>query len=388
MACICCLCLPLIPGSATAQGETFRGVITQKSYVEDNHLKPSLSTAVVSDILGTTTENFDTFYSTMYVCNDTIISTYHGREPIPLVVEFDHGGRSYIFYPYSEDGGVEVVRTALKQRDLGGTTGSDWKKVRNNKRDAQYQDFDYRMVHPQRQTVVHYASVDESEVYLDQFELDGHFANVFHPYGLYKDRIQIIKGRRYFYHYTYTVDLKLNCAEKLLGIRVREREDPDVIDQFTYAPQTEPLPEAERRPFETVDVRDSTGLGSVFLDEFAGQYVLIDWWATWCLPCRQEMPFLQSIQEEYADDGLSVVSLSVDREEDLMHWIEQRQVMQMDWTNWIMYDGIKQQPLATTYPMKGIPTYFILDPQGRVMYFDAPRPSDRRLREVLDGLLR
>ena len=48
------------------------------------------------------------------------------------------------------------------------------------------------------------------------------------------------------------------------------------------------------------------------LDDYDGQVVLLNVWATWCLPCREEMPSIQALHERYAKDGLKVVAVSVD----------------------------------------------------------------------------
>lgn len=50
----------------------------------------------------------------------------------------------------------------------------------------------------------------------------------------------------------------------------------------------------------------------VTLASFEGEPVLLNFWATWCTPCRREMPFLQSLHEEYSPEGLQVVGVSVD----------------------------------------------------------------------------
>jgi thiol-disulfide isomerase/thioredoxin len=59
-------------------------------------------------------------------------------------------------------------------------------------------------------------------------------------------------------------------------------------------------------------LQDLSG-NDVALSDFAGKVVILDLWATWCPPCRQEVPFLVSLYEEYKDQGLAVVGVGLDR---------------------------------------------------------------------------
>jgi cytochrome c biogenesis protein CcmG, thiol:disulfide interchange protein DsbE len=78
-------------------------------------------------------------------------------------------------------------------------------------------------------------------------------------------------------------------VEALVGIRHRERE---------------------RRPAYAVTTREGRPLTA---DSLRGRVVLVNVWATWCAPCRAEMPALRQLAEAYASDGLVVLGLSVDR---------------------------------------------------------------------------
>jgi thiol-disulfide isomerase/thioredoxin len=74
---------------------------------------------------------------------------------------------------------------------------------------------------------------------------------------------------------------------------------------FNFAP-TEPKPVPE------LTFLDAEG-NEVALADFRGEVVVLNLWATWCAPCRREMPSLDRLQAQYGDDGLEVVALSLDR---------------------------------------------------------------------------
>ena len=74
---------------------------------------------------------------------------------------------------------------------------------------------------------------------------------------------------------------------------------------FNFAP-TEPKPVPE------LTFLDAEG-NEVRLADFRGEVVVLNLWATWCAPCRREMPSLDRLQAQYGDDGLEVIALSLDR---------------------------------------------------------------------------
>ncbi len=90
--------------------------------------------------------------------------------------------------------------------------------------------------------------------------------------------------------------------------------------------------------------------------------VLLDFWASWCAPCRQSFPFMQSLQQRYGAQGLRVVAVSLDaRAEDAQRFLDQRQP---DFALW--HDP--QARLVVDYPVQVMPTSFLLDAQGRVLH--------------------
>jgi thiol-disulfide isomerase/thioredoxin len=98
----------------------------------------------------------------------------------------------------------------------------------------------------------------------------------------------------------------------------------------------------------------------VKLSDYAGKVVVLDLWATWCPPCRQEIPFLVELFEQNKDDGLVVVGVGLDDGgADVL-----RPFVQQQGVTYTILVGNRQ--VGQTYQLQGIPTTFILDRSGRI----------------------
>ena len=98
----------------------------------------------------------------------------------------------------------------------------------------------------------------------------------------------------------------------------------------------------------------------VTLADYKGKVVILDLWATWCPPCRQEIPFLVSLYEEYKDQGLVVVGVGLDQggASALAPFVEQNDV-----TYPIL---VGDQSVSQSYNVSGIPMTLMIDRDGRV----------------------
>lgn len=127
--------------------------------------------------------------------------------------------------------------------------------------------------------------------------------------------------------------------------------------------------------------------GNTKLSDFKGKYVYIDVWATWCGPCRAEIPFLKKVEEKYEGKNIAFVSISVDVQKDFEKWkkfVAEKELggvqlfADKDWNS----DFIK------SFSINSIPRFILIDPTGKVVSADAARPSSPKLQEQLDGLLK
>jgi len=108
-------------------------------------------------------------------------------------------------------------------------------------------------------------------------------------------------------------------------------------------------------PFMTAEEEEAT------LADYAGQYVVLNFWATWCAPCREEMPSLQNLQTEYGGDSFQVVTLATGRNPPpaIRRFFDEIGV-----TDLPQHRDINQQ-IAREMAVFGLPITVILNPEGQ-----------------------
>lgn len=87
------------------------------------------------------------------------------------------------------------------------------------------------------------------------------------------------------------------------------------------------------------------------------KYVLIDFWASWCGPCRREIPNLKALYKQYADRGFDIVSISIDKKK--TDWEKALEEEQLPWNNYLDETGV-----ASLYHVKAIPAMYLIDAEG------------------------
>ena len=138
-----------------------------------------------------------------------------------------------------------------------------------------------------------------------------------------------------------------------------------------------PLLQALRHPSPSLNVgalapeftlRDGTGQPTA-LRSLRGRYVLVDFWASWCKPCRAENPNLRAAYQRYHDRGLGFTVLSVSVDEHAAAWQQAVAQDALPWTQVRDEKGL-QGPTGQLYRLQAIPATLLLDPQGRIVAKD------------------
>lgn len=102
------------------------------------------------------------------------------------------------------------------------------------------------------------------------------------------------------------------------------------------------------------------------LKDALGKYTIIDFWASWCKPCRAENPNVVKVYEKYHDKGLNIISVSLDRKGQKDKWIKAIADDNMDWHH-ISNLQFWQDPIARQYNVRAIPATFLLDENGKII---------------------
>lgn len=127
----------------------------------------------------------------------------------------------------------------------------------------------------------------------------------------------------------------------------------------TRADGLTPVAEASPAPMSQTALPSLEG-GELSLDDLKGQVVLVDFWASWCGPCRESFPWMNSVQQRYGDDGLVIVGVNLDQESSAA-----RAFLQQVPANFtIVFDSAARLPEA--YGLMGMPSSYLLDRQGRI----------------------
>jgi len=114
--------------------------------------------------------------------------------------------------------------------------------------------------------------------------------------------------------------------------------------------------------FEVKTVDDDT----IKLSSFRGKYLILDFWASWCAPCREETVYIKDIYNKFHDAGLEVFSVSLDDKK--AAWLKAIEEDGMIWNHGCqLLKGGKNTPVAQLYGIDGIPAIWVIDPEGKIL---------------------
>ena len=119
---------------------------------------------------------------------------------------------------------------------------------------------------------------------------------------------------------------------------------------------------------------------NITLSSLKGKYVLIDFWAAWCGPCRRENPNVVRLYKEYSNQGFEILGVSLDRSKEA--WLK---AIEQDGLSWIHVSDLKHfgSEAASTYQINAIPATYLIGPDGVIVAKNLRGPAlEDKLREI------
>ena len=170
----------------------------------------------------------------------------------------------------------------------------------------------------------------------------------------------------------FTETQKKSIVENLMGLK-------------QYYNQKKVANKLDNTASVTFDYENHKG-GKTKLEDLRGKYVYIDVWATWCGPCRAEIPFLKKVEEKYEGKNIEFVSISVDVDKDHEKWVNFVKEKELGGMQ-LFADKNWNSEFMKSYNINSIPRFILIDPKGNIVKSDAERPSSPALTAELDKLL-
>ena len=135
------------------------------------------------------------------------------------------------------------------------------------------------------------------------------------------------------------------------------------------------------KPIPAISYPDEKGKLQA-LEQFKGKYLLIDFWASWCGPCRAAVPKVKRLYAQYKDKGFEVVSISIDDSKSA--WIKAMEEEQMPWQQWLSPD---KMATMKNFLFSAIPTLYLVDREGKIMgsYTGYSENMEKRIAGLFPG---
>lgn len=157
-------------------------------------------------------------------------------------------------------------------------------------------------------------------------------------------------------------------------------QDPDekytqgLLAPGTEAPDFTLLPPTKGKAAQRLsDYRQHTKKGKAK----GGQYVVLDFWATWCPDCRREIPTVKDINKKYGDK-VKLIGVSFDTDRETLKTFNEKNGI--SWTMYSEYKKWKETEISRQYNIKWLPTMYLISPEGKVVYTTVI--ADRMLKKL------
>jgi len=125
-----------------------------------------------------------------------------------------------------------------------------------------------------------------------------------------------------------------------------------------------------------------TGGNNISLRSFNGKFILIDFWASWCKPCREENPNLVNVYQKYKSKDFEILGIALEQSHAEKSWLQAIRKDQLIWTNVTDFKYFNNEA-AILYGVQSIPANFLLDPSGKIIAKNLKGEElNKRLQEI------
>ena len=149
------------------------------------------------------------------------------------------------------------------------------------------------------------------------------------------------------------------------------------IEILYQPPMQQPMLNSAAPNFTLTDLHDQP----ISLSDYRGRPIILNFWATWCLPCRTEMPLLQAAYVQYQTEELMVIAVNFEEGKRLV----EPYVSELELTFDVLYDP--EAKAGKAYQVKGLPTTFFIDRNGVIRDIQIGQVDEKRLTNLLVMLL-
>ena len=185
---------------------------------------------------------------------------------------------------------------------------------------------------------------------------------------------------------TFTEALANNKLNQKLIDALKPRIEQEALMYTQFFNQKMAAAKLIGTPSPTFDYENHKG-GKTSLESLKGKYVYIDVWATWCGPCRAEIPHLKKVEGAYHGKKIEFVSISIDKVKDHEKWTKFVTDKELGGIQ-LFADNDWNSQFVKDYQISGIPRFILVGPNGEIVSADAPRPSSPELVVLFDSLLK
>lgn len=122
------------------------------------------------------------------------------------------------------------------------------------------------------------------------------------------------------------------------------------------------------------------------INQQKGKLILIDLWASWCVPCLEQIPYSEMLKHQFSNEKICFLYLSTDRQ--MLQWQHKNKDIGIDPNFSYLFENFSNQSFLKKNNVETVPRYILLDQKGKIINADAPRPSDPELKKLIKDNLK